>query len=294
MRASGWTEIKSDSYHVKQTGGATLSWNQTVTVDFHGDQPTDADGRKKAIYVRTAYRNDPEFRVQQLSGTGSALDEDRARWLILNDASVGKNYERLAAQGLEDLYENKPGSTTFDEYREEAIGVVRDAVQRLFPSLVLKGVGNPLRHGTFRFDKGTSKGFSYKNLSGGEKAAFDLILDLAVKRREYDDTVFCIDEPDAHMNTRLQGALLKEIVDLIPVGSQLWLATHSIGMMRQARDYYRAHPDETVFINFDGVDFDEPQVLRPVVPNRAFWQSVLNVAVDDLASLVAPERIIIC
>lgn len=286
----GWEE----SYHLKQTGGGALSWNQTITVNFHGAQPSDESARKKAIYVRTAYRNDPEFQVQRLSSQGSVLDEDRVRWLIQNDASVGKNYERLAAQGLEDLYESKAGSTTFEEYREEAIGLVRDAVMRLFPTLVLKGVGNPLRDGTFRFDKGASKAFPYKNLSGGEKAAFDLILDLAVKRREYDDTVFCIDEPDAHMNTRLQGALLKELVGLIPDGSQLWLATHSIGMMRQARDFYLAHPDETVFIDFDSVDFDEPQALRPVVPNRAFWQSVLNVAVDDLASLIAPERVIIC
>lgn len=283
-----------ESYHLKQTGGPALQWNETVAVDFYGTQPSTDVERKKAIYVRTAYRNDPEFRVQHLAGKGSALDEDRVKWLILNDASVAKNYERLAAQGLEDLYENSPGSTTFDQYREASIGTVRDAVLRLFPTLQLRGVGNPLKEGTFRFDKGLSKGFSYKNLSGGEKAAFDLVLDLAVKRREYDDTVFCIDEPEAHMNPRLQGALLKELVELLPPGCQLWLATHSIGMMRQARDFYVAHPDEVVFIDFDGVDFDEAQSLTPIVPNRAFWQRVLAVAVDDLAALVAPERIVIC
>ena len=58
------------------------------------------------------------------------------------------------------------------------------------------------------FDKGTSENLPY-NLSGGEKAAFDLLLDIFVKKVEYDDTVFCIDEPEAHMNPRLQGSSLK-------------------------------------------------------------------------------------
>ena len=67
---------------------------------------------------------------------------------------------------------------------------------RLFPNLELNSLGNPLRDGTFRFTKGSSRGFAYKNLSGGEKAAFDLVLDLVVARNEYNDTIFCIDEPE--------------------------------------------------------------------------------------------------
>ena len=46
---------------------------------------------------------------------------------------------------------------------------------------------------------------------GGEKAAFDLLLDIFVKKAEYNDTVFCIDEPEAHMNPKLQGKLLEEL-----------------------------------------------------------------------------------
>jgi len=43
-------------------------------------------------------------------------------------------------------------------------------MSRIFPGFSLNGLGNPLTNGTFRFDKGTSRGFLYKNLSGGEKA----------------------------------------------------------------------------------------------------------------------------
>ena len=71
--------------------------------------------------------------------------------------------------------------------------------------MVFNSLGNPMTDGTFRFTKGASQRFSFKNLSGGEKAVFDLILDLVVARHSYDDTVFCIDEPESHMNARLQA-----------------------------------------------------------------------------------------
>lgn len=165
---------------------------------------------------------------------------------------------------------------------------------RLFPDLDLNTLGNPLTEGTFRFSKGAIRGFSYKNLSGGEKAAFDLLLDMVVKRRTFDDTVFAIDEPEAHMNTRLQGTLLGELYNLIPNNSQMWVATHSIGMMRKARELHAQHPGEVIFLDFEGHDFDGPVVLHPIVPTRAFWERILRVALDDLADLVSPREIVIC
>ena len=117
---------------------------------------------------------------------------------------------------------------------------------------------------------------------------------MVVKRRTFDDTVFGIDEPEAHMNTRLQGTLLHELYDLIPNGSQMWVATHSIGMMRKARDLYQKHPGDVIFLDFEGHDFDRPVTLHPVAPTRAFWERILRVALDDLSDLVAPREIIIC
>ena len=148
--------------------------------------------------------------------------------------------------------------------------------------------------GTFRFTKGTSDGFHYKNLSGGEKAVFDLILDLVIARRTYDNTLFCIDEPEAHMNARLQAELLSVLYELIPENCQLMLATHSIGMMRRARDIEAENPGSVVFLDFGGRDFDEPMVIEPTIPDRAFWNTTYEIALDDLAVLVASERVVIC
>src|SRR5262249_11571824 len=114
------------------------------------------------------------------------------------------------------------------------------------------------------------------------------------KSRDYNKTIFCIDEPELHMNTRLQGALLGELYRLTGDDSQLWISAHSIGMMRKARDLSLQYPDKVIFLDFDNRDFDIEQTIIPVKPNRAFWESVLEVALDDLAELVAPKRIVIC
>lgn len=247
-----------------------------------------------SLYVRTAYRNDHEFTTETLRRQGPILDNMSLNRLIEPDATVSVNYQRLASQAMEDVFVNEAAGTTMGDYREKLIGEVRSPLKRLFPDLTFVGVGNPLDQGTFQFDKGSSKGFDYKNLSGGEKASFDLILDFAIKRRSYGDAIYCIDEPETHMNTRLQAALLGELVGLLPGNSQLWIASHSIGMMRKAREMYDADPRSVAFIDFSGHDFDQVVSLSPSRPTRAFWEGVMHVALDDLAALVAPKQVVIC
>ena len=211
--------------------------------------------------------------------------------MIDNDVAISRNYQRLVGQVFE-VFDTAPMLTT--EFTESLISPIRDPVSRLFPNLVLNSLTNPLEDGTFRFTKGTSEGFHYKNLSGGEKSVFDLILDLEIASRAYDNTLFCIDEPEAHMNARLQAELLSVLYELIPENCQLMLATHSVGMMRRARDLDAEDPGSVVFLDFGGREFDQPQVIEPTRPDRAFWQSAYEIALDDLSALLAPERVVIC
>jgi hypothetical protein len=90
-------------------------------------------------------------------------------------------------------------------------------MQRLFDDLRLEGPGQPLDSGTFLFTKGIASGFHYKNLSGGEKAAFDLILDLVIRSDDFRDTVYCIDEPELHIGTGVQRRLLAAMLDILPL-----------------------------------------------------------------------------
>ena len=287
-RGTNW----ETDYHRKVGGPSRDFYGNEIKFEFHS-LPSEEES-KKSFYFRSAYRNDPEFQIRNLARLGNHLDENRLSRMIDNDAAVARNYQRLASQALEDVFDPKNGSLTLNDFKKSVMEDIRAAFSKLFPDVELNSLGNPLEDGTFRFTKGTSKGFSFKNLSGGEKAAFDLILDLAVAQRAYDNTVFCIDEPESHMNAKLQAELLSVLYSLIPENCQLMLATHSIGMMRQAKDIERGCPGSVAFLAFGDRDFDQPQVIEPAVPDRAFWNKAYDVALDDLAALVAPSRVVIC
>ena len=220
--------------------------------------------------------------------------------MIENDAAATGNYQRLASNALERAFRREDRDKTLGRFQDETLGEIQAAMNRLFPDLMLNSLGNPLSDRSFTFDKGTSSNFLYKNLSGGEKSAFDLLLDIFIKKVEYDDTVFCIDEPEAHMNPKLQGDLLEELFRLMNDKSQLWIATHAIGMMRKALQLYEEYGEKVVFLDFDdnrdNRDFDSQEVviIEPENPDREFWERTHEVALDDLAALVVPDQIVIC
>lgn len=282
----GWQQ---DPKYYERDLSAIYDMSSRITLQTH-ESRTVARGN---LYVRSAYRNDPEFTARSLSRQED-IDNPTFNRMIEMDATVAKNYQRLAAQAIKDLFAGASGELTLSQYREMVIGQVREPMQHLFGDLTLTSIGDPLEQGSFQFKKGTVENFDYKNLSGGEKAAFDLILDLIVKRKVFDDAIYLIDEPETHLNTRLQGALLEVILGLLPEKSQLWIASHSIGMMRKALDLSEQDPGSVAFIDFSDRNFDEPTIIHPSVPTRRFWESVLKVALDDLAALVTPEKVVVC
>ena len=65
-------------------------------------------------------------------------------------------------------------------------------------------------------------------------------------------------------------------------------------MMRQAWNIERKEPGSVAFLDFGERDFDRTQIITPTFPDRTFWNSVYRVALDDLAELVSPRRVVIC
>ena len=94
----------------------------------------------------------------------------------------------------------------------KVIGQVRDALQSIFPDLQLHSLEDPEGKSTFYFEKGEAKKYNYVNLSGGEKGAFDLLLDFIVRKESYSNAVICIDEPEVHMGLGAQSKLLESPV----------------------------------------------------------------------------------
>ena len=288
---------KSGYYLKKPPSSARHSSAQVangITIDFHGVGPNH-DEWNTIFNIRSAYRNEADFRLNTLQAVASSYNAPRFERIIDSDQSVSDNYKRLAWKRQSDLDKDAPGSTTFEEYRREYLADIETAMRDLFtdPTLELQDFGGVQDAGVFRFSKGSAENFHYKNLSGGEKAAFDILLDIFVKRSEYQDAIYCIDEPEAHVATALHGPLLKVMLKLIPEKSQLWIATHSIGFVRQAFELMKQEAN-VVFLDFSERDFDQPVVIKPQVPNRSFWQKTYRVALDNLSDLIAPKNIIIC
>lgn len=282
--------INDELYH-RKTGLKTLQRHELVELSFaEGATP---DGLK-LIYARSAYRHEADFETSSIQRAGELLKAPRARRMIDVETKVSDNYQRIVSAAIDDLFGGKRDKETAEEIRERLIGRTRNALQSLFPDLELQGPGDPVGAGTFYFTKRGQERFHYKNLSGGEKATFDLLLDLVIKTAVYDDSIICIDEPELHLNTRVQAGLLHAMLELMPASSQLWIATHSIGMLRAAQRISAEDASRVAFLDFEGHDFDAPATMTPVTPDRAFWRRTLEVALGDVAGLVAPDCVVLC
>lgn len=286
---AGFGHPGDDAYYRKDLT-EEFTWNRSVEVSLHaGARPT-----KGSLYVRTAYRNDPDFAISAFSRPDVPSEVVRINRAIDNDQTVGQNYQRLVYDTMSGVYNPANDSKSILDLREELIGQLRRSMRHVFGDLLLNSISDPLGGGAFFFEKGTAKAYHYKNLSGGEKAAFDLLLDLHVKKRFFGDAIYCVDEVDTHLHTRVQGAIVKEMVDILPNGSQLWITTHSLGVMRAAQEMAAVEPGSVSIIDFDGVDLDIPHELAPSSLGRVCWDKFLSLALDDLSSQVAPRIVVVC
>ena len=265
-----------------------------IDIAFHSKEPAHNQWHS-VFYIRTAYRNETDFQLDTLGRVTPSVETSRFARIIDPDQTVSDNYRRLSWRRMADLDMDAPGTTTFEQYRKESLQELQDAMSKVFanPPLALQDLGGIQTTGVFRFAKGTASDFHYKNLSAGEKAAFDLLLDMFVKRSEYPDAIYCIDEPETHTATALHGKLLEVMLDMTPPESQLWIATHSIGFVRKAYELMRQQGD-VAFIDFSEHNLDQEVEINPSAPSRPFWHRAYQVALDDLADLITPEHIVIC
>lgn len=287
-------EGNSDSFNTSQWGRIAT---EIVKIHFHDANFTNAPGQddvKGKFYFRSAYRNEPSFQIQVMQRQQNPTEAIRLPSLIQNDQTVSSNYQRLVANTVSEIYDKSNDKKLVMDLRNELTGKIKDAVKRVFADLDLTSLGQPLTNGDFYFTKGITKNFSYQNLSAGEKSAFDLILDMAVQSEYYPNAVYCVDEPELHLHTKLQGKVLRELYSLVPGQSQLWISTHSIGMLQEAEDIEKANPGTVTFLDFGNRDFDIDQTIRPSKIVRAVMDKFYELAFGDFAKLILPKTIIFC
>ena len=269
-----------------------------VNIDFHeatfSNTLGNHDDIKGHFYFRSAYRNEPDFQIESMQKQQDPTKSIRLSSLIQNDQTVSSNYQRLIASTIAGVFDDANNEKAVVTLRDELIGRIQVALKNVFEDLELSSVGDPLQNGNFYFTKGTTKDFSYQNLSAGEKSAFDLILDMVVQSKYYPDAVYCIDEPELHMHTKLQGKVLRELYLLIPGSSQLWVSTHSIGMLQEAENIEKENPGTVVFLDFGNRDFDTDQIIQPSRIGKAVIDKFYELAFGDFAKLMLPKTIVFC
>jgi len=273
---------------------------QNIQIEFVGGNYSTIMNEKRALgkentifSLRSPYRYNSNLKITsthaveelRLNHYGASLSSDI-------DDKMEENYRRLNIKYNRYLNSQdcKPS-----EAKLHIIGELNQAICNCL-DLRITSLGDiEDNKGTLFFTKSDYAGaeFEYNVLSAGEKEVVDILLDLYLRKEEYDDTIFIIDEPELHINTAIQRKLLIEINRLIGENCQLWVATHSIGFLRALQEELN---DQSQIIEFKAeVPWaSTTQILYPITKSRVQWQRIFETALDDLTGLVSPKRIVYC
>ena len=245
---------------------------------------------RKSFYIRTSYRFTSKIKVQHIEAMPTIFNtQDEPCSSIALDSRLESNYKRLLGASYSEYF---AGSKTGAQVRKELIDHINIILSKIL-DIEIYDLGNIWEgKGQFYFKKGNVKNFPFANLSSGEKEVVDIIIDLIVKTKEFNDTVFCIDEPELHINTAIQRKLIIEIEKLIPNNCQLWFSTYSIGFLRALQEELK---DKSQILDFSEKDyFTGIQTIIPIKTTRKNWQRIFFTALEDLSGLISPKRIIYC
>ncbi len=291
---------KDYAYHsMKQTPNYDYN-NIEITYDI---SDTHYEIRKKRssawtentiISFRSPYRYNSNLKIKEsratkeirLNGYGATASSDL-------DDKMEENYRRLNIKFNKFLKENS-SSATYNSAKEKIIGDLNSSLKECLDLEIFSLGDIEDGKGTIFFKKSDHPNeFEFNVLSSWEKEVVDILLDLYLRKDDYTETIFLIDEPELHINTSIQKKLLLEINKLIWEDCQIWITTHSIGFLRALQENLK---DECQIIQFQkGVNWaSTPQILTPIKKSLSKWKEIFETALDDLTGLISPKRIVYC
>jgi len=251
------------------------------------------DGLEGTIFsFRSSFRYNDSLDVKQTQAVTELRKNDFGASSAADiDQRIEQNYRRLNIKYLKYLNDNDCRPSEAKRY---IISELNSSIEKCL-KLSIDNLGNiDSGQGTFFFKKeDTEKPFEYNVLSAGEKEIIDILLDLYLRKDEYTDTIYMIDEPELHLNTSIQRKLLLEINKLIPENCQIFIATHSIGFLRALQDEFKECSQIIEFKESNRWS-SQAYILEPMVKSRDNWRSLFATALDDLTELISPKRIIYC
>lgn len=288
---------KSNQYHSQRGDVGYKHTNVDITFDtgtFYSVYTNKtADSLEKTIFsFRSPYRYNNELKIKRVEAVRSISDNSYGAASASSiDQKMIENYRRLHASYNSYLEANDARPS---EAKNQIIGELNKSIEKCL-DIKIDNLGNiEDNRGSLYFTKyDQNEPFEFDVLSSGEKEVVDILLDLYLRQEKYRDTVYLIDEPELHINTGIQRKLLQEIDRLIGPDCQIWVATHSIGLMRAFQTDLK---DKCQVIHFEpDTNFaSEDIVLRPINKSQATWKKIFSTALDDLSELVSPRQIIYC
>ena len=259
---------------------------------MHEFTEKDLPNQKTIFSFRSSFRYNGALNVTETKAVSDIVNNDFGASSASDiDQRIDQNYRRLNIKYNKYLIEKdcKPS-----EAKAHIIGELNDAISNCL-MLKIDNLGNiESNQGTIFFRKDdTPDTFEYNVLSAGEKEVVDILLDLYLRKDEYIDSVYIIDEPELHLNTAIQRKLLVEINKMVPENCQIWVATHSIGFLRALQDEL-GNVSQIIEFKEENRWASESYILKPMIKCRNNWRNIFTTALDDLTGLVSPKRIIYC
>ena len=251
------------------------------------------EGKQRSILsFRSSFRYNNSLKITQTTAVEDMLKNSYGASNASEiDKRIEESYRRLFAKynNYRDDNDVKPS-----EARAHIIGELNNSLTKCL-DLEISNLGNVEGgKGTLYFKKSDSPiEFEYNVLSAGEKEVIDILLDLYLRKDFYDDSIYIIDEPELHLNTSIERALLIEINKIIPENCQIWIATHSIGFLRALQVELK---DISQIVEFKKENnwASKDYVLTPAHISRSQWQNLFSTALDDLTKLICPKIIVYC
>ena len=144
---------KQDYFEKKEGVVSSGEWYRNK-VDIELFNNPNSQFLKGKFYFRTAYRNEADFTISNLTNQSDPTATTKFETLMQNDITVSENYQRLVAQTLAGVFEANNNDKTVEQLRNELIGKIKTSLASVFDDLNLSSIGDPLSNGSFYFKKG--------------------------------------------------------------------------------------------------------------------------------------------
>lgn len=295
----GSGHVSDINYHsMDRISNYNDTWRENVQIEFdkgnHSEVYNDKNtaGKGKTLFCfRSPYRYSSDLKVSELRSIGDIKDNNIGAGATIHlDQKITDNYKRLYSY-IDRSFKKEGSTQTYSEIKKTILGDFNASLCNVL-DIEITDHGDILDgNGTLYFKKKNQpKIFDFNVLSSGEKEVVDILLDVFLKKDEFSDSIYIIDEPELHINTSIQRTLLQEIYSMIPIDCQLWIATHSIGFLNALKQDY----DNSCIIWFEGDFANNSVILSPMKKTRANWKMIFETALEDLTGLIAPETIVYC